>query len=184
MKKAQRVRALSALLSRLESRDFDRREHALFELAVMLRRANQRAADDDPLSAAELPRELSRIRLTLDEQRIVADRLLQLAVSRRDSRASAVWAMSESAANAGWESILRLLDECGEQLTGEAAFQACRALRLWLASGELSGEMIRRAMALGSLTSLLGIWSQAGDARLKRAAQDVLDSLHSATPLG
>ena len=64
MKKRYRDRALAELLDRLESRDFDRREHALFELAIMLRRANQQAGGDDPLSAADLPRELSRIRLT------------------------------------------------------------------------------------------------------------------------
>lgn len=177
MKKAHRERALAALLERLAARDFDRREHALFELAVMLRRTNQRAADDNPLSSAELPRELSRIRLTLDEQGMIAERLLRLAISRRDSRASAVWSLSEAAANAGWEAILRLLGACGDQLSGEAAYQACRALRRWLSSGEISGAMVRRTIASGSLPAVLGSWCQAADTRLSRTARDVKDLL-------
>ena len=180
MKKAYRERALVALIDRLESDDFDRREHALFELAVMLRRANQRAAHDDPLSAAELPRELSRIHLTLEEQRMIADRLLQLAISRRESRASAVWALSEAAATAGWETVLRLLTACGDQLDGEAAVQACRALRMWVTSGQLSGETIWRTIALGNLRALLCTWSRADDARLSRAARDLRELLSDA----
>ena len=180
MKKAHRERALASLLGRLEARDFDRREHALFELAVMLRRTNQRAADDNPLSSAELPRELSRIRLTLDEQRMIAERLLQLAISRRESRASAVWALGEAAANAGWEAILRLLNACGDQLDDEAAYQACRALRLWLRSGEISGAMFGRAVATGSLPALLSAWSRASARRLSRTARDAQDLLNDA----
>lgn len=175
---------MAALLSRLETRDFDRREHALFELAVLLRRANPRPSDDGPLGAAELPRKLSRIRLTLGEQRMIAERLLQLAISCRESRASAVWTMSKAAANEGWGPILRLLDACGDQLTGEAAFQTCRALQVWLSSGEISSEMARQTVALGRLPVLLGSWSRADDTRLSRAARDVLDLLNAATPPG
>ena len=135
MKKAYRDRALAALAERLESGDFDRRESALFELAVLLRRVNRTTRDDDPLSAAELPRELSRIRLTPGEQRRIADRLIQLSVRRRESRASALWTLGAVAAEAGWEPTLNLLAGCSDQLEGEAAYQACSALRRWLGVG-------------------------------------------------
>lgn len=180
MKKKYRDRALTELLDRLESRDFDRREHALFELAIMLRRANQRKAVDDPLNAADLPRELSRIRLTLDEQRHIVDRLLRLIVSRRESRASAFWTLSEAVAQAGWEPVMHLLKACGNELDGEAAYQGCRALRIWLESGGLSDELVERGIAACDCEALLRRWSGMGDARLARAAQDLSNLLDSA----
>lgn len=146
----------------------------------MLRRANQQAGGDDPLSTADLPRELSRIRLTLEEQRHIVDRLIRLVVSRRESRASALWALSEAAPRVGWEPVLRLLKACGHQLDVEAAFQACRALRLWLQSGQLSEELVQRGMAACSLQALLLSWSRSSDMRLKRAALDLTDKLNAA----
>lgn len=180
MKKKYRDRALTELLGRLESRDFDRREHALFELAILLRRANQGIAGDDPLSTADLPRELSRIRLNLEEQRKIVDRLSQLVVSHRESRASAFWALGEVSAGAGWEPVLYLLQGCGDQLDGEAAYQACRALRIWLAPGELSDEQIQRGVAACDPRPLLRAWSRQGDSRLKRAAADLRERLKAA----
>lgn len=180
MKKIHRERALTELVDRLESRDFDQREHALFQIAVMLRRANRRAGGDDPLSATDLPREFSRILLTLEEQRTIVDRLLRLVVSRRESRASALWALSEAAPGVGWAPVLHLLKACGDQLTGEAAYQACRALRLWLESGELSGEIVQRGIAVCDLQGLSQLWIETGEMRLKRAAQDLTGSLNAA----
>ena len=184
MKKRYRDRALKELFDRLESRDFDRREQALFELAIMLRRANQRKAVDDPLSAAELPRELSRIRLALDEQRLIVDRLIRLVVSQRESRASAFWTLSAAAGQAGWEAALHLLEACGHELEGEAAYQACRALRIWLESGELSDELVERGMAACDSEALLRRWSGLGDARLARAARDLSNLLDAAAASG
>ncbi len=177
MKKARRDRALAELLVRLESRDIDRREHALFELAVMLRRSSQRAGGDDPLSGAELARDLARIRLTLDEQQEIVARLIKLAVSRRESRASVFWTLGEAAPVAGWEASLRLLNTCGDELEGEAAFQACRALQIWLESGELSDELVQRGLAACNLRALLLRWARTSDKRLKRAAQGLSSSL-------
>ena len=166
-------------MDRLDSRDFDRREHALFELAIMLRRANHQAGDDDPLAAADLPRNLSRIRLTVDEQRGMVDRLMQLMVKRRESRGSLLWALGEAGAVAGWEPVLHLLQACGDQLEGEAAYQACRALRKWLEPGALSDELIRRGIAACDPRALLRPWSRQGDARLSRAAQELLGRLNA-----
>lgn len=180
MKKIHRDRALTELIDRLESRDFDRRENALFELAVMLRRANHRAAGDDPLSAANLPRELARIRLTSDEQRKIVDRLMQLIVSHRESRASAFWTLGETAARTAWEPVMYLLEACGDQLNSEAAYQACRALRIWLHSGELSDELVQRGIAACDPRDLLNSWSRTSDRRLTRAAQDLIDRLNAA----
>ncbi len=184
MKQRYRDRALKDLLDRLESRDFDRREQALFELAIMLRRANQRRTVDDPLSAAELSRELSRIRLALDEQRFIVDRLIRLVVSRRESRASAFWTLSAAAGQAGWEPALRLLKACGHELDDEAAFQACRALRIWLESGELSEDLVERGIAACDSEALLRRWSERGDARLRRAARDLAKRLVAAAASG
>jgi len=180
LKKRHRDQALNELFGRLESSDFDRRENALFVLAILLRRANHQPGGDDPLSAADLPRELARIRLTRDEQGQIVDRLIQLVVSRRESRASAFWALGEAAPGAGWEPVLQLLKACGDQLEGEAAFQACRALRRWLTSGELGAELVRRGIAAGDPQALLRNWSRASDRRLKRAAQDLTDILNDA----
>ncbi|MYA94779.1 MAG: hypothetical protein F4Y30_15370 [Chloroflexi bacterium] len=44
MKRAYRLRALESLYADLRSDDFDHREHALFQLALLLRR-NRNAAD-------------------------------------------------------------------------------------------------------------------------------------------
>ena len=177
MKKIQRDRALSALLDRLESRDFDRRENALFELAVMLRRANQRAGGADPLGGAELPRELARIRLTPEEQGNIVDRLLQLIVKRPESRGSAFWVLCEAAPVACWEPVLHLLKACGDELEEEAAYQACRALQIWLESGELTDELVQRGLAACNPRALLLRWARTSDRRLKRAAQGLTRSL-------
>ncbi len=180
MKKIYRDKALAELLERLESRDFDRRESALFELAIMLRRANQRAGGNDPLSAADLPRDLSRIRLSPDEQRNIVDQLMRLVVNRRESRASAFWTLSEAAAPVAWAPVLFLLEACGHELDGEAAYQACRALRIWLDSGALLDEEIQRGVAARALQAQLRRWSRTGDIRLARAAQKLTDILNAA----
>ena len=167
-------------MERLESRDFDRRENALFELAVMLRRAKGPTGGHDPLGAGDLPRGLARVRLTQGEQASFVNRLIRLSVSRPQSRASAFWVLSEAPAANGWEPLMRLLAANGDRLEGEAAYQACVTLRRWLSSGELAKAQVQGGLAAQDMRGLLRRWQGMGDLRLRRAAQGLADALQAA----
>lgn len=179
MKRHYRESALNALFARLQSEDFDRREHALFELALMLRRANSdgSASGRFEFDNDSLPRDLQRIRLGMDDQHRVVERLLLLIAGRRESRATAFWALSEVAAAAGWEPTLALLNVCGEELGDEAAYQACRALRRWLDSAAPSTASVNLEFDISDLFALADGWAASADDRLAREASAVLELL-------
>lgn len=179
MKKVHRERALNELFARLQSADFDRREHALFQLALLLQRSNHVSSDAPAMGSESLPRELTRIRLSPEEQRQVVDKLSLLVASRHESRPTAFWTLGEVAATSGWEPTLALLNSCGAQLDTEAAYQACRALRRWLDSGALSSEQVESSIAAFDLVACLHTWSEKGDKRLSLAAKAVIEFLHT-----
>ncbi len=178
MKRRYRESALNALFARLQSEDFDRREHALFQLALMLQRANADGSggvrfesDNDSLS-----RDLQRIRLGMDEQHRIVERLSLLIAGRRESRATAFWTLGEVAAAAGWEPTLDLLSAYGRELGDEAAYQACRALRRWLATFEPETASYNPGADISDLVALADGWA-ASDDRLAREASALVELL-------
>ncbi len=177
MKKRYRDSALKGLFAQLQSDDFDRREHALFQIALMLQRQNTNTATQymSDLVGENLPRELLRLRLSPAEQGQIVDRLSLLVASRRDSRASAFWALGEVAAEIGWEPTLALLKSCGAQLDEEAAYQACHALRRWLETEALTTEQVNMSVDTFDLVDILRFWADSSDERLRRAASMTMD---------
>ncbi|MCY4145469.1 MAG: hypothetical protein OXE95_09330 [Chloroflexi bacterium] len=175
MKRAYRLRALASLYDQLRSDDFDRREHALFQLAMLLRRsrdATSQPALPDYVNAS-LPRDLLRLRLSTQEMREAVDRLTQVMIERPQSRATAIWALGEVEAEFALASTLACIINIGGQLHNEAAFQACAALAGWLSAQEaaLAGA------ELADLRALLMEWAGAADARLSQRADDLLAQL-------
>ena len=177
MKRRYRESALNALFARLQSEDFDRREHALFQLALMLQRANADGSGRPQFESGSdsLPRDLQRIRLGMDEQHRIVERLSLLIAGRRESRATAFWTLGEVAAAAGWEPTLDLLNVCGRELDDEAAYQACRALRRWLESAA-PAVSVNPGGDISDLVALADGWA-ASDDRLAREASALLELL-------
>ncbi len=168
MKKAYRERALGALFAAMQSGDFDKREYALFQLAQLLRRAQGQAS---ALSSDELPRELRRLRLSAAEQTQAIAHLTRLIAERPASRATAFLVLAEAAPPSALASTLALITACGAQLDEEAAFQACAALRRWLAA---DGAQIDAQPAWPTALPILRRWAAAPDRRLAQAAKAVL----------
>lgn len=183
MKRRFRQKALNALFAQLQSEDFDRREHALFLLALLLRRANPNTSQGDlPEHDSEsLPRELQRLRLDAQEQGQIADRLALLIRGRRESRMTAFWTMGKLAAEIGWAPTLTLLQFCGEQLDGEAATQVCRALRRWLELDAWSAPLLKGSDA-SEFANLIRVWAASDIEGLQREASAVLGLLPGHVP--
>lgn len=173
MKKRYRQRALSDLFSRLESSDFDEREHALFQIALLLQRSGRAdAAGQLPDVAAEnLPRTLLRIRLEPEDQRQIVDGLSLMIAKRHESRATALWVLGEVSAEVAWEPALAILSACGSALDTEAASQACRALRRFLRSDAVTDGRAESGIAEHNIAALLRHWAAHRDERLASAAQ-------------
>ena len=103
MKQKHRHKTLDDLLARLRSGDFDTREYALFQTALLLELRN-RSSDSArwPAYFAEnLTRELMRLRLSDAEQARVAAAVSRLAETYPAHRATAIWTLSKAGAIAG-----------------------------------------------------------------------------------
>ncbi len=175
MKRAYRLRALDALYVDLRSDDFDRREHALFQLALLLRRSHPAASHAGQPAYVDdnLPRDLLRLRLSTEEKRQAAEQLAQVIKARPPSRATAIWALGELEAAYALASLLACIAEIGEQLSTEAAYQACEALAGWLSmpGAALADE------SLADLRALLQGWAGSTVTRLAKRAQELLAQL-------
>ena len=177
MKRAHRLRALNSLYARLRSDDFDRREHALFQLALLMRRSRNDAGKQAQLDYVNdnLPRDLLRLRLSPDEKRGAAEQLTQVIVERPESRATAIWALGEIEAEFALEAAVSSIAEIGSQLQNEAAFQACLALARWLSTQESALVTV----GLTDVRALLRGWAGTADARLAKRARQLLAQLPS-----
>lgn len=186
MKKRRRLRIIEDLLAQMQSTDFDRREHALFQLGLMLERSNQRA-DAADWTARALTRQQMRLMLSSGEQAQVAENLAQLALCSPESRASAIWTMGKVAADILLHPLLGLILTLGGQLTGEAAYQACRALGKCLehyleqsmedslkGNSERASASVRASLRDARLLSTLKSWRSRGDRRLQQSAGEAL----------
>lgn len=177
MKHAHRLRALNSLYGHLRNDDFDRREHALFQLALLLRRSRNDAgkqAQPDYVSD-NLPRDLLRLRLSPNEKRGAAEQLTQVIIECPESRATAIWALGELEAEFALEAAVSSIVEIGSQLDNEAAFQACMALAGWLSPQESAFA----AVGLTDMRALLMGWAGTADARLAKRAKELLAQLPS-----
>ncbi len=162
------MRALEDLLARLASNDFDRREYALFQLGLILDWSNLEEGVE--LAARALSREQLRLRLSSDEQEMVADHLLQLALRLKESRASAIWTLGKVEGVVLLGPLLALIKAIGEQLSDEAAYQACCALGKCLAEGNSISAPVRASLRDAKLMLILDRWRQGGDKRLQMTA--------------
>lgn len=174
MKRAHRDRALNRLFADLRSGDFDTREYAIFQLALMLRRANNRSAiPADELADEHLSSTLLRIHLSPADQARVTARLAEMLGRHADSRASAIWALGEVAADHGFPALIAAIRAHGEHFSHEAAYQACQALRHWL-EAEAGDRPIDALLDDGAAMRWLRRWSRSDDPRLARNALAVV----------
>lgn len=175
MKRARRDRVLSMLYADLESGDFDVREFAMFQLALMLRRSKANAPiSEDYYEDERLTREQRRIRLSSGEQARIVDHLLRVASRHAESRASAFWALAEVSSEAALVPVLSVIGESGGQLSDEAANQACRALRKWLELADPGQFLLNALLAEDGPLMRLRRWSCSSDARLAKSANAVI----------
>ena len=91
------------------------------------------------------------------------------------SRATAIWALSELEAEFALGSAVASIAKIGGQLQNEAAFQACVALAGWLPANEAAFAAVDQT----DLRALLRGWAGASDARLAKRAVDLLAQLPS-----
>jgi hypothetical protein len=176
MKQAYRQRALNRLGQDLASIDFDAREFALFQVAMMLRRSqhNRAPADWTNYDSEQLPRDLLRIRLSPADQEQIAGQLRQMMKTFPESRASAFWALTEASAQVGFTAAASAIAEQGNHLDDEAAYQACQAMLLWLESGGVAASQARQLLADPASLGALSRWSRSTDTRLAKIANDLI----------
>lgn len=177
MKRAYRERALNRLCADLESADFDVREFALFQLALMLRRSQNATPSADWLEndSEHLSRDLLRIRLSPADQKRIVSQLARMILSFAESRASAFWALSEASAQLGFDLAASTIAELGDQLNDEAAFQACRALLRRLESDDVAASRANELLADPVASLALCRWSRSTEVRLAKSANAVLE---------
>ena len=179
MKKTYRDRALGGLYGDLQSKDFDVRENAIFQLFLMLRRDAQ---DSDSRQVPgyihdTLPRELQRIHLSEAEQREIVDQLLRMIARHQESCATGFWVLSEVPADIGFAPCLALLRAVGERLDSEAAYQASNALRAWLKSDALEKDQLKLLLSDHDPLAFVERWAASADLRLASCAGDVAEIL-------
>ena len=176
MKRKHRKRALDELLSQLNDRDYDIREYALFQLALILERSNPQ------LDAAELPdyhtgnlrRDLLRLRLSREEQIAVGARLAQLAARNRHSRSSSIWALAKLNGEVGAPVLIGIVLSAGEKFDNESAVQACDALCNWLTPSEHAYAAPLDSEALPALLTVLRQWQERDNDNLRRSSEKVI----------
>ncbi len=175
MKRAKRERVLSSLYADLGSGDFDVREFGMFQLALMLRRANDSAPMSDSIHEDEhLSRDQRRIRLSSGDQAQIVDHLLRVVSRQAESRATAFWALAEVSSDVDFAPVLSVIGEYGGQFTDEAACQACRALRKRLEMKGFDGCLIHALLEDDGIVMRLKRWSRSSDARLAKSANAVI----------
>lgn len=177
MKRAFRERAMRRLYADLESANFDVREFALFQIALVLRRSGRAlpSADWTDHGGDQLKRELLRIRLTSADQERIAAGIALLMARCPDSRASAFWALGELDETVGIAAVVSAILDFGGELNDEAALQACLALQRWLETGEEAACDARELLDDPNLLKMLIRWSRSTEVRLAKRALDVIE---------
>lgn len=178
MKRAKRERVLNQLRADLDSGDFDVREHGMFQLALMLRRANDNAPVSDSIHEDEhLSRDQLRLRLSHGDQAQIAAHLLRVVSRHTVSRATAFWALAEVSSDAAIAPVISVIGEQGAQFNDETAYQACRALRRWLELDGLGRGMLKALPEDEELLSCLMRWTRSSDDRLAKIASAIINLL-------
>ncbi len=165
---------MQRLYTELQSDDFDVREYAMFQLALMLRRAKDLPAAADWLTSEQLARDLRRIRLSPADQQQIVSRLLRLAARQPGSWASAFWVLGEVSATVAFSQALAAIGEYGDQFSDEAIIQACTALQAWLASDDCDQGMVDDLLAAGAPSQPLWRWASSSKARAAACANAVI----------
>ena len=177
MKQKYRNKAFNDLLDALEHKDFDRRENAMFQMAQLLDRSNSAR---DSMGVVDyygenLPREVSRLRLSEQDQQQLVDHLTRVVVSYAESRATALWTMRKVRQDIMFVPLLALIQAVGKQLNNEAAYQVCSAMRNCLDPDSLSMSDQVEHLRLHDPLPILGRWQSSKDGRLRKNAEIASD---------
>lgn len=183
MKRAHRDRALERLYAEVESADYECREFAMLQLALLLRRQKRErvAGDWSERESQHLSRQLRRIQLSKVEEAQAVACLARVAARHADSHATVMWVMSQASAQIGFPAVLAAIRAHGNQLADEAAYQACRALQAWLAAEDLAKSEARAWQSDLDPVALLARWSASTDLRLAKSATAVIAELRRRT---
>lgn len=169
MKQKNRLEALNALIARTSDKDFDEREHAIFQLALILERSNLRDSSAPDIYSSNLDRHLIKLVLSETEQREVVDVLARLTITQQENRPSCYWAMGKARGVVLLPTLLVLLRAQGAQMDDESAYQAVIALQNCLSEG-LSLPLVQH-LKDNNPSFLLEKWARSKDRRLAMAAE-------------
>ena len=180
MKQRYRQKSLDELLAKLRNKNYDEREYALFQLALILDRSNKLQNKDSfpDYYIENLPRELLRLRLTFLEQGELAKHLFRLILSGGDSRSTAIWTLGKVKGDIGLPMLLDLLQALGDRLDSEAAHQLCHALNHWLQSDIGFDKLACTRVDMHRVLRVLEKWRSSGDqhlGKLSGLAGDLLE---------
>lgn len=173
MKRKNRQDVLQALMARADDRDFDEREHALFQLALVLERSHPRSASGPDIYSENLDRQLLKLVLSEAEQEEVVGFLARLTAIRRDSRPTCYWALGKAKGTVLLPTLLLLLQAQGEQMDAESAYQA--ALALCNSLSEPLTPLLIEHLRDHNPRALLEKWSRSKDERLVAVAKKAMD---------
>ncbi len=170
MKQKYRQKSLDELLAKLRNKNYDEREYALFQLALILDRSNNLQGKDSfpDYYIENLPRELLSLRLTFSEQDELAKHLLRLILSGEDSRSTAIWTLGKVKGDIGLPMLLDLLQALGDLVDNAAAHQLCHALNHWLESDIGFNKLACTRVEMHHVLRVLKKWRSGTDQRVRK----------------
>lgn len=169
MKKSRRMAAFNQLLSLAQSSDFDEREYALLQIALVMEQSNLEDHTHTPdIYAGNLSRELLGLQLDRADQERVVSELVRLIVSSSKNRETLYWALGKTRPEIGLPALLSLLAAQGKQLDDETAYQAVLALDSFI-KGMPEADCLEQ-VSLNDPQPLLKQWAKSADERLARLA--------------
>ena len=179
MKKKYRDQALNVLINELNDKDFDTREHALFQIGLLLERSNQGGSltNVPDIYSDNLSRDLLRLTLSNKEQNRVIDSLSRLIAMDNESRPTAFWTLGKANGELAFAPLLALIKAVGNKLNNEAAYQACDSLCRWLQAGLADDKNRSEQLKLQDPTAILNRWQESSDERLTASVETVLEIL-------
>jgi len=178
MKKSRRMTAFNQLLAEAQSRDFDEREFALLQIALVMEQSNLVDHTRTPdIYADNLSRELLGLKLDAADQEQVVAQLVRMIAASSHNRETLYWALGKARADIGLPALLGLLKAQGKQLDDESAYQVVLALEGFIK--EMAVERRTEYIRMNDPAPLLKKWLKSSDDRLASIAGRLLERLQA-----
>lgn len=154
------IEAWEEVLREAISKDFDDQQFALFQIGLVLRRHNPFMTPDTDMIEESLPRELLRLALNYDRQRDVVIYLAALVKNHPRQADLFLFALSNAHPDVLVDPLLTLLQELGEKLKPDAAYQAILAIESMLRANT---ETVKAGFKKHDILSILDTWINSHD---------------------